>query len=149
MTRFLLATASVHTTAAAADYLADRLTADDAVLVLTVVEPGLPARDAGDAANVARSRLHPATVEVLEREGDPAGAIRGVLAERNVDEVLVGPQRGDPDRAGSGDGPGYGKPDPTSGEGSASGDPDGLGSTARALLGTVDVPVVVVPLEAL
>ena len=39
MTRYLLATASVHATAAAADYLGDRLTADDDVLVVTVSGP--------------------------------------------------------------------------------------------------------------
>ncbi|MFC7196520.1 hypothetical protein ACFQL4_20870 [Halosimplex aquaticum] len=44
MTRYLLATASVHTTAAAADHLGDRLTADDEVVVVTVAEPDLDAR---------------------------------------------------------------------------------------------------------
>lgn len=124
MTRYLLATASVHTTAAAADYLDGRLGADDAVLVLTVSEPGVDDRDAGDAANVARTRLLPATVEVLDREGDPAEAVRAVLGDRDVDELVVGPRRGDPEASG--------------GEG-------GLGSTARALVGGVDVPVVVLP----
>ena len=121
MTCYLLATTSVHTTAAAADYLADGLTAEDDVLVLAVDEPGVPARDAGDAANVARSRLLPATVTVLEREGDPAEAIRAVLAAEDVDELVVGPRRGDPEADAE------------------------VGSTTRALLGTVDVPVVVVP----
>jgi len=129
MTRYLLATASVHTTAAAADYLADRLTADDEVLVVTVDEPDLDSRDAGDAANVARSRLLPATVEVLERAGEPAAEIRSVLAEREVDALLLGPHRGDPD---------------TGGEGGESG-ADAPGSTVRSLLGDVTVPVVVVP----
>jgi nucleotide-binding universal stress UspA family protein len=137
VTRYLLATASVHTTAAAADYLALHLTADDEVIVLTVEEPDLAGRDAGDAANVARSRLGPATVEAIRREGEPAAAIRAVCAERDIDEVVVGPRRGDPaagDATGDGD---SGEDDPT-GE-------DGPGSTVRALLGTVDVPVVVVP----
>ena len=128
VTRYLLATASVHTTAAAADYLAPRLDADDAVLVLTVtddVDPAEPdARDAGDAANVARSRLLPASVETLERTGDPAAAVREVLADRDVDALVVGPARGDPE---------------------ARGDPPG--STVRALLGDVGVPVVIVPLD--
>lgn len=130
MTRYLLATASVHTTAAAADYLADRLTADDEVLVVTVDEPGLDARDAGDAANVARSRLLPATVEVVERRGEPAEEIRAVLAERAVDALLLGPRRGDPDANG----------------GSTA---DAPGSTLDALLGDVAVPVVVVPVPEL
>jgi len=135
MTSYLLATASVHTTAAAADYLGDGLTADDEVVVLTVTEPDLDERDAGDAANVARSRLLPAVVDVLEREGDPAEAIRAVLAERDVDTLVLGPRRGDP---GSGDGA---ESDAT--------DAEPPGSTVRALLGTVDVPVVVVPLPDL
>ncbi|QLH79607.1 universal stress protein [Halosimplex rubrum] len=130
MTRYLLATASVHTTAAAADYLADRLGADDEVVVLTASEPDLDARDAGDAANVARSRLLPATVDVLERTGDPADEIRTVLAERDADALLLGPRRGDPAASGDGDGPAAGS---------------ALGSTVRALLGDVAVPVVVVP----
>ncbi|WP_459193086.1 universal stress protein [Halosimplex sp. J119] len=132
MTRYLLATASVHTTAAAADYLGDRLGADDEVLVVTVAEPDLDDRDAGDAANVARTRLLPATVEVLEREGDPAEEIRAVLAERGADVVVVGPRRGDPDAAEA-----------------QERDRDVPGSTVRALLGDVDVPVVVVPLAEL
>lgn len=129
MTRYLLATASVHTTAAAADYLAERLTADDEVVVLTVDESDLDARDAGDAANVARSRLLPATVDVVEREGEPAAEIRSVLAEREVDALLLGPRRGDPDAS------------------EAGGESDGgaPGSTVRALLGDAAVPVVVVP----
>jgi len=128
VTRYLLATASVHTTAAAADYLGPRLGADDEVLVVTVAEPGLADRDAGDAANVARSRLVPASVESVEREGDPAGAVRELLGERDVDVLVVGSRRGDPGTEGD------------------AGDDGRLGSTARALLGAVDVPVVVVPL---
>ncbi|MFB6139406.1 MAG: universal stress protein [Halosimplex sp.] len=139
MVRYLLATASVHTTAAAADYLGDRLATDDEVLVLTVSEPDLDDRDAGDAANVARSRLLPATVEVLERgaakpprddevgPGDlVAEEIRTVIDERDVDVLVVGPRRGDPD----------------AGKDATESPP---GSTVRALLGTVDVPVTVVP----
>ena len=84
---YLLATASVHTTAAAADYLEPRLTAADTVVVLTVDEPD--------------------------------------LAERPVDVLVVGLHRGDPAAAGT------------------------LGSTTRAFVGTVDVPVVVVPLADL
>jgi len=128
VTRYLLATASVHTTAAAADYLAERLTDADEVVVLTVTDDddaGEPdARDAGDAANVARSRLLPASVEVVERTGDPVTAIRDVLADRDADVLVLGPHRGDPNARG-----------------------DAPGSTVRALLGAVDVPVAVVPLD--
>ncbi|WP_436925952.1 hypothetical protein [Halosimplex amylolyticum] len=83
MTRYLLATASVHTTAAAADHLADRLTADDEVLVVTVAEPDLDGRDGGDAANVARTRLLPATVEA------PGSTVRALLGSVDVPVVVV------------------------------------------------------------
>lgn len=133
MTRYLLATDSVHTTAAAADYLTPRLDGDDEVVVLTVTaagetdagdagEPG--PRDAGDAANVARSRLLPASVDVVQRAGDPAEVVRELLADRDADVLLVRPHRGDPE--GRGESP---------------------GSTVQTLLGDVDVPVVVVPLD--
>lgn len=128
MTRYLLATASVHTTAAAADYLGPRLDADDEVVVVTATDDSddsePDARDAGDAANVARSRLLPATVEVVKRTGDPAGVVHELLADREIGVLVVGPHRGDP--ADRGEAP---------------------GSTVRALLGDVAVPVVVVPLD--
>ena len=128
MTRYLLATASVHTTAAAADYLGPRLDADDEVVVVTATDDGddgePDARDAGDAANVARSRLLPATVEIVERTGEPVGVVRELLADRDVDVLVVGPHRGEPEVRG-----------------------EAPGSTVRALLGDVDVPVVVVPLD--
>ena len=107
------------------------------MLVVTVSESDLDARDTGDAANVARSRLLPATVDVLEREGEPSEAIRAVLAERDTDVLVLGPRHGDPDAGGE--------------TGTDAGDADSVapGSTVRALLGTVDVPVVVVPLPDL
>jgi hypothetical protein len=94
VTRFLLATDSVHATAAGCDYLADRLTGDDAVTALTVLEGGEAAseRDAADALNVATVRL-PGAVETERREGDPAPVI--LDAARDVDEiVLVAPESG-------------------------------------------------------
>jgi len=128
VTRYLLATASVHTTAAAADYLGPRLDADDEVVVVTATDDsddGEPdARDAGDAANVARSRLLPATVEVVQRAGDPVEVVRELLADREIDVLVLGPHRGDPEIRG-----------------------EAPGSTVRALLGEVDVPVVVVSLD--
>ena len=123
MTRVLVATESVHTTAAACDYLGSRLGPDDEVLLVTVETDELAARDAGDAANVARTRLIEPSVESLVREGDPATVIRAVAAERDADEILVGQHRGDPDVAG-----------------------DPPGSTVRALLADVGLPVVVVPI---
>ncbi|MFC7196521.1 universal stress protein [Halosimplex aquaticum] len=70
---------------------------------------------------------------MLEREGEPAEEIRAVLAERDADVVVMGSRRGDPEES----------------ESTGSADGDVPGSTVRALLGSVDVPVVVVPLPAL
>lgn len=119
-TTILVATASVHTTAMACDYLETRLTADDTVLVLTVTEAAVDERDGGDAANVARVRLPDTIVETLTREGEPATAIHEVAQTRAVDEILIGNRRGDPERAG--------KPP---------------GSTVRALLADPPAPVIV------
>jgi nucleotide-binding universal stress UspA family protein len=122
---YLVATDSVHTTAAACDYLEGRLdgSATDTVTVLTVAGDG---RDAGDAANVARARLAGrAALETVTREGDPAEAIRAATAELDADVLVLGPRSGEPGA-----------------------EPD-LGSTARAVLADAPVPAVVVPLERL
>ncbi|MFT4880547.1 MAG: nucleotide-binding universal stress UspA family protein [Natronomonas sp.] len=114
----VVGTASVHTTAAACDYLdgADR------VVVVTATEGDTTPRDAGDAGNVARTRLPGATVETVERAGEPAAVIRDVAAEHDATRVVVGTRQGDPERAG-----------------------DPPGSTVQALLAETDRPVVVVP----
>lgn len=134
---YLVATDSVHTTAAACDYLDRRLDGPgaDTVTVLTVAEdgdspgvPGRPAggRDPGDAANVAHARLAGlATVESVTREGDPATAILEAVAECDADVLVLGPRSGEPGADAS------------------------LGSTARTVLAGTPVPAVVVPLEAL
>jgi nucleotide-binding universal stress UspA family protein len=122
MRHVLVATASVHTTAAACDYLGPLLGPDDRVAVLAVAEPDLDARDPGDATNVARTRLVEPAVETVVREGEPAAVIREVATARDVDEVVVGPRRGDPDSAS-----------------------DPPGGTVRRLVGRTDRPVVVVP----
>jgi nucleotide-binding universal stress UspA family protein len=119
MTHFLLATSSVHTTAAACDYLQGRLDGDR-VTVLAVTEPGVSRRDAGDATNVARTRLVAPTVETAVREGTPADAIRAVAREQAIDELVVGPRRGDPTTGGA-----------------------APGETVRALLADGELPVVV------
>lgn len=122
--RFLIATDSVHTTAAACDYFDSRLTSDDTVTVVTVSEPDT--RDGGDALNVANARLFgDPTVETerLETDGDPASAILAAASSYSVDAVVIGPHAG---------APGVG---PT------------LGSTARKVIEGADVPVVVVPLS--
>ena len=126
MTRYLVATASVHTTAIACDYLHPRVGKDDEVFVLAVREPPLEDRDPGDATNVARTRLVTPSVETLTREGDPATEIRAVATEREVAVVVVGPRRGDPETSGT-----------------------APGSTVRTLLGESPRPVVVLPATAL
>ncbi|PSQ08267.1 universal stress protein UspA [Halobacteriales archaeon QS_5_70_15] len=115
-------------------YLVPRLDTGDAVDVLTVVspddvdDPGSPssARDAGDAANVATTRLAGlAAVETLAREGLPAETIRSVAEGRSPDVVLVGAHGGRP-----GAGP-------------------EVGAVTRSILGSLDRPVVVLPLPPL
>lgn len=118
MTRFLVGTTSVHETAAAADYLTDRL--DDLAdaggeVVVVGIAPaagrdrdgagsvdGAPAdrdaldaspadRDALDAVNVARSRLAAAAPTTETREGDVGEVLAAAVAEHDPDEVLAGP----------------------------------------------------------
>ncbi|MFB6207337.1 MAG: universal stress protein [Haloglomus sp.] len=123
-----MATDSVHTTAAACDYLDDRLEGSDAdsVTVLTVAEGG--DRDAGDAGNVARARLTGrASLEIVTREGNPADAILAAVDEGDADVLVLGPRSGSPGTDGD----------------------LGLGSTATAVLARAPVPAVVVPLESL
>lgn len=122
MTTYLLASASIHTTAAACDYLADRLTDDDTVMVLGVVEPGTPTRDVGDAINVARARLAAATIWTEQREGDPVEAILDLAADVDADEIVVGRRSGDPEQTEM-----------------------GLGSTAAAVASEAERTVVIVP----
>lgn len=122
--QYLVATDSVHTTAAACDYLEGRLESDDAVAVVSV--PGAEARDADDALNVANARLlgrADVETERLDADGDPASAILAAANDRGADVVLIGPHAGTPDS-----GP-------------------ALGSTARRVVEGADVPVVVVPLS--
>jgi nucleotide-binding universal stress UspA family protein len=125
MTDYLVATSSVHVTAAAADYLQGRIDpGEDSVVVVAVRDPDAPDRDAGDAANVARSRLAAAapTTDVLE--GDPVTELRAAIEGEDPDVVVIGANRGT--------------------EGAS-----GIGSTATALLAEADRPVVVVPLPDL
>ncbi|GCF13768.1 hypothetical protein Harman_17030 [Haloarcula mannanilytica] len=123
MTTFLLATSSVHVTAAGADYLQNRLdpAGDDDIVVVAVRDPDAPSRDAGDAVNVARSRLAGFMPATETKDGDPVEAILAAVDEHDPDELIIGPHRGTDDS-------------------------DGVGSMARELLTRVDSPVVVVPL---
>jgi nucleotide-binding universal stress UspA family protein len=123
---YLVATDSVHTTAAACDYLEERLDgpATDTVTVLTVTAGD--ERAAGEAANVARARLAGrAAVETATREGDPAEAILAAVDEVGADVLVLGPRSGDP------------------------GVTTDLGGTATAVLARSPVPALVVPLERL
>jgi nucleotide-binding universal stress UspA family protein len=115
VTRFLLATDSVHATAAGCDYLADRIDGDDAVVALTVLESTGPERerDAADALNVATVRL-PGQTETARREGTPAPAILEAARERDADEIVLVAAE------------------------------SGVSSTVRAVLTDADRPVVVV-----
>lgn len=114
-TRFLAATDSVHTTAAACDYLAERTV--DAVRVVAVVGGGTERRDAADALNVAGARIPDAETEQLS--GDPAEAVLAAATEYDADELIIGARGGDPGRT------------------------EGLGGTAGAVLAAADRPVVV------
>jgi len=85
MTRVLLGTDSVHTTAAACDYLGPRLDSEDTVIICSIPDGPVSGRDAGDAGNVARTRLVEPTVEVLDPDslpgGDVSATLRAVAAE--------------------------------------------------------------------
>lgn len=127
MTRFLVATDSVHMTAAACDYLQERVDADDEVVVVAVSEEadGESERDAADAANVAQVRLATADVVVDTRKGDPGPEIEAAVDAHDADELVIGSPSGEP------------------------GTDRRVGSTAQSLVANADVPVVVVPLQSL
>ena len=127
MTTVLVGTDSVHTTAAACDYLGPRLDSDDTVYLCSIPDSQVSERDAGDAANVARTRLVEPVVEILDfatgAEADTVTtALLAVADEHDVDELVVGTRRGDTETAG-----------------------ESPGSTVRQLLAETERPVVVVP----
>lgn len=125
MTRFLVATVDVHTTAAACDYLQERLDAADAVWVLAVTGGELDARDAADAMNVAGVRLSSAgSVERVTRDGDPAAAILALAEDVDAEEIVVAVRGEDPSTSGN-----------------------GVGTTIRQMLPRAGCPVVVVPVD--
>ena len=97
---YLVGTDSVHTSAAACDYLEPRLTADDAVVAVAIVESDDPVeeRDRQEALTAFRVRLAgTARVETELREGDAVAELRAAADERGAEEIVVGPHRGDPD----------------------------------------------------
>jgi nucleotide-binding universal stress UspA family protein len=123
--QYLLATASVHVTAAACDALTGRLRGDDVVTVLGVVEEtagGATPRDLDDALNVARARLTGAEVRTERREDAPDRAIPAVAREVGADRIVMGLNDGRPDSA-------------------------GLGGTTGSVLAGTDRPVLVVPVD--
>lgn len=123
MTRFLLATDSVHTTAVLCDYLTSRLEAGDAVDVLAVTGQDLDEHDGADALNVAGVRLDSTqTVDPVTVTGDPATEILDHAQGIDADEIVVGARGGDPNRS-----------------------HDSVGGTTIRLLEASERPVVVVP----
>jgi nucleotide-binding universal stress UspA family protein len=122
LTTTVLATAWVHTTAAACDYSRPRLGGSDRVIALAVRAGPVSDRDAGDATTVARTRLPDVDVEARVASGMPASVIRRVAATADADQLALGPRRGDPASAG-----------------------EAPGSTRRAVLAEAPRPVVVVP----
>lgn len=127
MTTVLVGTDSVHTTAAACDYLGPRLDSDDAAYLCSIPDSQVSERDAGDAGNVARTRLVEPAVEILDPDSLPesetvSGVLRQLADEYDADEIVIGANRGDPETAG-----------------------EPPGSTARELLAETERPVVVVP----
>lgn len=122
--RYLLATDSVHTTAAVCDYLQERAGADDEVYAVHVQSEDTDARDGREALNVATVRLGSvATVETDQRSGSPPAEIRAAAVEFDVDEIVVGPHAGTPEADA------------------------GAGSVVLGLLESASRPVVVVPME--
>jgi nucleotide-binding universal stress UspA family protein len=119
MTRYLVATASEKTTAAACEYLRDKLEVGDRVDVLTVDVPD-ESDDREAALDLAQVRLADQTeVRTFRRSGEPAREIVSFARENEVDEIIMGPARG---------------------VGIST-----IGSTTRAVLSRVDEPVYVVP----
>lgn len=115
--RYLVATDSASTTRAACQYLQGRITTGDEVLVLAVAESSQDV-DTDAALDAAPTQLGDASVECLQRQGTPEQHVRTLVAERAIDELLIGLRR-----------PGT----------------TGLGGTASTLLVETTVPVVVLP----
>jgi len=121
VTVYLVATASAETTTAACDYLVPKLTPGDEVYVLSVEEPDVEG-STETAFEEAQTRLtEVANVRTLRRRGQPAQEIVALAREVEADEIILGPRRDAP------------------------GGFSTIGTTTRAVLSTVEVPVFVVP----
>ena len=121
MTTYLVATASAATTTAACDYLEPRLESADEVYVLTVEESGVPGATPADFEEAQTRLSELAAVRTIRRRGHPDQEIVAFVRRKEIDEVIMGPQR---DAA-----PGFST----------------IGSTTRAVLNKVEAPVFVVP----
>lgn len=122
----LVATRSVHTTAAACDWIDTVGGQVDRVTVLSVLDGKHTTRDAAEASNVALVRLPDITVDEVTLSGDPATVIRDVATgdydPPESDILLIGPVSGNPDDRST-----------------------PPGSTTQELIGSPPVPVLVVP----
>ncbi|GAA0673461.1 universal stress protein [Natronoarchaeum mannanilyticum] len=142
--RYLLATDSVHTTAAACDYLQDRAGPDDGVRVVHVQSDQDDARDGREALNVATVRLGAvADVDTEQRSGRPAQELLAAAGEFEADEIVLGVL------ASASEGGLDGREASVGVRGGDPGAESAVGSTTRAVLGDADRPVVVVPQEEL
>ena len=130
MSTFVVATDSVHTSAAICDYLFDRVAEDDTVHAINSPpddDSGDAApeaiRDGKDALNAVASRLAAVTTVETEqlRGGTAAEDIRSVSERVGADEIVLGVQT------------------PTDRPS------DSMGDVAEELLHNADRPIVVVP----
>ncbi len=104
MTTFVVATNSVHTSAALCDYLIDRVDTDDTVHALnshlSEADAGPEAiRDGQDALNAIYSRLGAVTTvetQQLIRGNVPAEDILSVTEELDADEIVIGVRKPTP-----------------------------------------------------
>ncbi len=124
---YCVGTDSVHTTAAACDYLERRVTDADTVTVISVLDPKVLSdrRGCEEALNVASVRLFEADVKTQVREAEPATALLEAATEVGADELIIGGRSGRP------------------------GTERVVGSTASKIVAKATIPVLIVPLEEL
>ena len=103
MTTFVVATDSVHTSAAFCDYLVDRVTEDDTVYAINSIHDADPEaaaiRDGKDALNAVVSRLTALTTvetEQFTRGNVPAEDILSFSEEVDADEIVLGVRKPTP-----------------------------------------------------
>lgn len=95
MTTFVVATDSVHTSAALCDYLFDRVAEDDTVYAINSLHDATPeaVRDGKDALNAVASRLAAATTvetKQFSRGNAPAKDILSFAETIDADEIILG-----------------------------------------------------------